>query len=290
MKITGKHWGILISTSSFRYLIILFGCVSFITACSQTTPSVEPSITPNPPTETPIPPTPTHTATPIPTDTPTLPPTLTETPSPTIDLPATAAFESTQEAQAMLDEINPILESVNYSTQTGYLAWSEIDPWPITSSSYGTTIFEPIDEGTEYKNYVLHYDVIWESTSGLAGCGLIFHSEKNLGSGKQYRFYAYRFSGLPYWTVELWNYNWPPTSTMGRGKINSAINQDNGSKNTFTLVVREDVMTVYANDIRLSHVPISTLNKGRIAFFAFQESGETTCAYENAWLWNLDEK
>jgi hypothetical protein len=190
----------------------------------------------------------------------------------------------------MLSEIDKVLQEVNYSTEEGYLAWSETDPWPITSTTYGTIIFEPIDEGTDYRTYVMHYDVTWESTSGLAGCGLIFHSEANLGSGKQYRFYAYRFSGLPYWTVELWNANWPPTSAMGRGKLNSAINQENGSTNTYTLVVREEIMTVYVNGNRLSHVPLSSLNKGRIAFFVFQESGKTTCAYENAWLWSLEEK
>ena len=278
VKITYHLWGIL----------ILLSLIFTLSSCQQNSPTAKPTSTSTvqTPTETSIP----STSTLTPTSTSTATATPSNTPTPTVDLPATAAFESTQEAQGMLDEINPVLERVNYSTKSGYLAWSEIDPWPITSSTYGATIFEPIDEGTEYENYVLHYDVTWKSTSGLAGCGLIFHSEKNLGSGKQYRFYAFRLSGLPYWTVELWNYNWPPTSTMGRGKINSIINQENGSKNTFTLVVRDEVMTVYANDVRLSHVPISTLHKGRIAFFAFQESGETTCAYENAWLWNLNDK
>ncbi len=188
----------------------------------------------------------------------------------------------------MLEGIRQVLEEVYLSTDSGALAWSEIDPWPITATSYGTSIYEPIDEGSEYQSYVLHYDVTWQTTSGLAGCGLIFHSEKDLGRGKQYRFYAYRFSGLPYWTVELWNYGPNPIPAMGRGKINSAIYQENGSTNSYTLVVRDDVMTIYANGRRLSHVPISTLNKGRIAFFAFQESGETTCAYKNAWLWELE--
>ena len=168
------------------------------------------------------------------------------------------------------------------------MAWSEIDPWPITSSSYGTIIFEPIDEGEVYQTYVMHYDVTWESTSGIAGCGLIFHAEDNLGLGRQYRFYSYRFSGLPYWTVELWEDGGYVNSAMGRGKLNSAINQDNGGTNTFTLHVKDGIMTAYANNMRLSHVPISGASQGRIAFFAFQESGETTCAYENAWLWVLD--
>jgi hypothetical protein len=75
---------------------------------------------------------------------------------------------------------------------------------------------------------------------------------------------------------------------MGRGKLNSAINQDNGSTNTLTLYVKKGIMTVYANNMRLSNVPISSKTQGQIAFFAFQESGETTCAHENACLWVLE--
>jgi len=134
----------------------------------------------------------------------------------------------------------------------------------------------------------MHYDVTWESTSGLAGCGLIFHANENFGEDRQYRFYNYRLSGLPYWTVQLWDNGGYVNSAMGRGKLNSAIKQDNGSTNTFTIHVKEGIMTVYAHDMRVSHVPILSINQGRIAFFVFQESGETTCAYENAWIWVLE--
>ena len=237
----------LLKTTAFAGLLCLVSL-----ACGLFTSIPDPTLTSVPPTETATPVPPTNTLTPEPTETltstPTETPTPTQTPSPTVDLPATAAYESTQEAEGMLTEIDKVLQKIDYSTEEGYLAWSEKDPWPITSTTYGTIIFEPIDEGTDYTTYILHYDVTWESTSGLAGCGLIFHSEENLGGGKQYRFYAYRFSGLPYWTVELWNANWPPTSAMGRGKFNSVINQENGSTNSYTLVVREGIMTVYANN------------------------------------------
>lgn len=265
-------------------------------ACASLFPTPEPTHTLIPDTDTPIP---TDTATPMPSETPTGTPTqtqtltetstATETPTATVDLAATAEFESTVAAEAQLEEIAKVLEDINLTSESGYLAWSEKDPWPITTTSYATTFFEPIDEGTEYKTYVMHYDVTWESTSGLAGCGLIFHSEEDLGMGRNYRFYSYRFSGLPYWTVELWENGSYVNSAMGRGKLNSVIHQENGSTNTFTLHVKEGIMTVYANDMRLSHVPISGANRGRIAFFVFQESGESTCAYENAWLWALHE-
>jgi hypothetical protein len=47
-------------------------------------------------------------------------------------------------------------------------------------------------------------------------------------------------------------------------------------------------MAAYANGERLSNVIISTMNKGRIGLFAWQESGKSTCTYENGWIWVLD--
>jgi hypothetical protein len=267
-----------------------------IAACAGTTPAPEPTSTPIPPTETAPPtetptltPSETPTNTPTETATPTSTPTDTPTPSPTPDLAATANFEMTQEAEANLAVAREILEDVKVSPNSGYLAWAEQDPWPLTATTYGTSFFEPIDEGTEYQNFVMHYDVTWDTDTGFAGCGLIFHSEESLGSGRQYRFYSFRFSGLPYWTVELWENGGFRNSAMGRGKLNSAINLENGSTNTYTLVVKDDIMTVYANDMRLSNVPIYGADKGRIAFFVFQESGETTCEFKNAWLWVIEE-
>jgi hypothetical protein len=285
-----------------KRLVVTFVLVILIllslsgTACSTINPTPEPTNTPlpptatSPPTATPSPtPTETPTSTLTPTHTPTNTSTATETATATPDLAATAGFESTLAAEAQLEKVGEVLDRINLSSDTGYLAWSEIDPWPITSTAYGTIIFEPIDEGEVYRTYVMHYDVTWESTSGLAGCGLIFHANDDLGAGRQYRFYSYRLSGLPYWTVELWENGSYVNSAMGRGKLNSAIHQENGSTNTFTIHVQEGIMTIYANDMRLSHVPIPSTNQGRIAFFVFQESGETTCAYEDAWLWALGE-
>jgi hypothetical protein len=254
-------------------LLLLGLFILILTSCkqqSEPTPAVLPTQS--------FPNTPTVTGTEVPTETP------------TPDLAATAAIESTLVAEAQLEKVEKVLDRIDLSPDSGHLAWSEIDPWPITSTSYGASIFEPIDEGEIYDTYVMHYDVTWESTSGLAGCGLIFHAKENFGEGRQYRFYSYRLSGLPYWTVELWENGSYVNSAMGRGKLNSAIHQDNGSTNTFTIHVKEGIMTVYANDMRLSHVPIPGTNQGRIAFFVFQESGETTCAYENAWLWVLDDE
>ncbi|MFQ5616963.1 MAG: hypothetical protein ACE5GO_10970, partial [Anaerolineales bacterium] len=277
------------------WVLLLF---ALAIACSiippAPTPTPEPTSTPVPPTQTPLPPTntptpePTETPTLIPTDTPTETPTPTDTPTATPDLAATAAYESTQAAEAALEKVGKVLAKVNLAQDSGYLAWADEGPIPVISDDYGTMTYIPIDDGVVYETYVLHVDITWDSTGGFAGCGIIFHAEDNLEFGKQYQFFVIRLSGLPAWDVELWNYgDWQSTVT-GRVKVNSAINQENRSTNNYVLVVKKGVTSIYANDTRLSNVIIS-LGEGRIAFYAAQESGETICVFENAWVWVLEE-
>ena len=158
---------------------------------------------------------------------------------------------------------------------------------PIKSSTYDEFNQEGIDDGVVYENYVLYVDVTWETTTALAGCGITFHSEDNLEKGKQYQFFAYRFSGLPAWDVELWEYGRYKAQTTGKWMINEAIDLSNGATNSYVLVVKDGLLSAYANGRRLSNVIISSLYKGRIAFYGWQESGESLCLFENGWIWAL---
>jgi len=239
-----------------------------------------PSDTPQP-TETPVPATP--------TDTPTETPTPTATPTATLDLAATAAFESTQLAEAVLALVEDELAKYNISTASGFLAWTEPEPIVVLNNVPGTYLSRPIDEGEVYSTYVLHTILTWESVTGLAGCGIIFHSEKNLQSGEQYRFHLLRLSGLPAWDVELWNFGSAQAVTTGQIKVNSAINQGFGDENELVVISTKGLVAFYANGTRLSNVIVNTRSEGRIGYFGFQESGVTNCSYSDNWIWVLEE-
>lgn len=73
-------------------------------------------------------------------------------------------------------------------------------------------------------------------------------------------------------------------------KTDCTILQDQGSTNSYLLVVQDDQMTIYANGKRLRTHYDKRLTEGTPAFFAGLESGETTCTFNNGWLWVLDEK
>jgi hypothetical protein len=282
-------------TRTILKIIALIGLLLFACVTTTATPTPElageeslPDVSTA--TDTAVPPTDTSTPEPteIPTTVPTDTPAPTETATPTPDLAATEAFEATQQAEAAQEMVSEVLAMAELTTDSGHLAWIQERAISVVSDVAWTTEIDSIDNGVVYESYVLNIDTTWETTTGFAGCGIIFHSDDNLERGKQYRFYTLRLSGLPGWDVELWNYGDWQSTTTGGVKYNSVIDQDNDATNNYTLVVRKGLMAAYANGERLSNVIISTMNKGRIGLFAWQESGKSTCTYENGWIWVLD--
>lgn len=154
--------------------------------------------------------------------------------------------------------------------------------------SFNSWTSRPLDDGEVYADFVFHVDVTWESSSGLAGCGVIFRSEDDLGDGLQYQFKTLRLDGAPLWIVQLYEFGRAIANSTGDAKINSAIDQDNGATNSYLFVAEDGLVGIYANGTRLSNVFINSRDEGRFAFFTFQESGETTCTFENIWIWQLN--
>ncbi len=279
--------------SNFRPRI---ACLLFITALvlgacnaapevTEVPPTAVPTATAVPPTETAVPPT----ETPLPTDTPE--PTATDTPEPTAttDFAATEAAEATAAFEALSSTVIEQLAVYDISADSGHLAWVGGAPVEVSTTGGFQKIYEPMDEGTVYSTYVLHVNVAWDSSTGFAGCGITFNSGDDLERSKQYEFITIRVSGLPLWAVQLIEFGDFLSSATGGAKVNGAINQGAGEVNEYVLIVRKGLMGAYANTVRLSNVIISSPSEGRIGFFAWQESGETTCTFSDAWVWALDE-
>ena len=235
------------------------------------------------PTDTSLP---TATPTPLPTDTPT--PTSTATVTETPDLASTRAAESTEQAANLMPEIEPVLEQYNLLTETGRIGWVQEKPIELYLDTYGSMVADnltPINQ--EFSDFVLSIDVTWSSKSGLAGCGLIFLAEKQLDYGEQYRFYTMRFSGLPAWDIVFYNYDEFQYSVTGDIRFNNAINLLDDSTNNYVLIHKDRVLSIYANGIRLGILDITSRNKGIFGIFSYQESGKTSCIFDNTWVWEL---
>jgi hypothetical protein len=285
-------------------LFALVLMVLLVTACAgsgQTTPSEIPADTPRaPPTQevvaTPAPsdkPEPTDipesTETPSPTDTPTPTETPAPTSTPTPDLEATAAAEATQKADTLLADIHTELENIGYSTESGNLGWIQEDPVEILVDTYEGFLYDPFAEGLEATDFVLKTDITWESSGGFAGCGLIFRSESNFEQGEQYELEVIRLSGLPGWDIVYNKYGEFQKNVTGILTA-GAINQDQGSTNTYILIAEEGKFTLYVNEQRIGsyYDYANSRLEGQFAFTGWQESGQTTCSYDNTWVWLLE--
>lgn len=186
----------------------------------------------------------------------------------------------------MLDDINAVLTEYDLSTETGRLAYL-VTPVSIKVNTYAEEKAIPIFPDVVLSDFVLHTEVTWNSQTGLAGCNIIFRSDGNLDRGKQYQFNMLRLQGLPLWDVEYHNLGRFQNNLSNGIRETGALFSDQGSTNVITLIAQGNKISIYSNGERLGIMTDSKLTSGSLAFAAFQESGETTCRYENTWVWDL---
>lgn len=270
-----RHWG---------------GRLGSVLLCALLGTACNPLAAPPTETATPLPP-PTETATPEPTETPVPTATATETPLPTAtatpDAKATAAAHATATVEAALGDINDILEDYGYSTKEGHLGFIH-DPVSVTVDTYGERHHITDYPEMDFGDFVLHSDVTWNTSSGLAGCYIVFRSDGDLERGRNYQLLTIRLQGLPLWGIGVYNNGYGEPLNPEGLLPDGAFEDTQGSTNEIVIVAEESKFTVYANGERLGTQVSGKLAKGAIAFGAMQESGTTTCEYKHTWVWSLD--
>jgi hypothetical protein len=277
-----------------KKLIVLlsFLCLA-LSACASPGAIQQPTATQLPPTttiptNTPAPTnTPEPTATLVPTDTPTPEPTATSTP----DKAATRAAEATQVVEQAEALIQKDLDKIDQTLPPGSLGWIQTQSQSIDMNGGNQWIYDPFAEDLVANDFILKTDITWESTGGLALCGFYFRSEPNFEQGEQYLFEMIRLSGLPGWDIALWKYG-NLKKAITKMHTASAIDQGQGATNEVILFAQDGQFTLYINDERIGQFFDYTeaRSDGYFAFDAMQESGDTTCTFDNTWVWLLDEE
>jgi hypothetical protein len=238
------------------------------------------------PTQTPLPTnTPAPTATPRPTETPV--PTATATPvppTPTPDRTATAEAQAAATTAAYVTQIDAELQKYDLSTQDGHLGWIHT-PVTMKLDTYGEYQYTVDYPEVKASDFVVHADIKWDTSTGLAGCGFLLRAADDFERGAQYQFAIVRLAFNPLWDIEYYNHGQFQTNVTGDLLNAPSLDDRPGSTNAVTVIVEGDKMTAYANGERLGATRDSRLTDGTVAFLAWQESGETTCTFTNAWLW-----
>jgi hypothetical protein len=185
-----------------------------------------------------------------------------------------------------LAKIAPDLETVGFTTDSGSLVYDYDIPMTMTVDQYMVYWPEPITDSA-LKDFVLHVDIRWDWTSGLAGCGIMFRAEDDLERGARYLFELMRLSGAPGWHMSYEKFNRIQANLVDY-RPDAVIKDEPNSTNNIMLVVQADLLQVYINGKKMREVRYSKLSEGGIAFLTWQESGETTCAFRNTWVWELN--
>jgi hypothetical protein len=274
IMITSLAWVALILTGLGCGLSALQPTVTAI----PTTTSTE-TATPNP--------TPTETVTPSPLPTETPIPMATNTSSPTPQLTKTIEAMDAKTAMAMTVRIVGDLEPLGLTIDRGRLGWFQTRQEEI--DLYEPKVYSVLspDQTITASNFIFSSEITWESSGGLAGCGLVFRVNGDLIRGEQYHLLTIRLSGFPGWEIEHWKDGLWQSTLNGRAMTSKAIDQSQGSTNQIVLVADGGTFTVYANGERLGRVLGPVLKEGKLGFIGFQDSGTTTCLFDNSWIWIL---
>lgn len=262
-------------------------CLILGTACTpQQAP--EPTATPAPPTAT-ASPAPTATPEPTATPTPTETPVPTATPTSTPDARATEAAAKTATVEAAISQINEVLADYDLSTDSGRLGYLH-PTLKLKVNTYGEDAIDTQFPDKMFKDFVLHTRVTWTSTTGLAGCFVVFRSDGDFDKGKHYRLFMMRLQGLPLWDMEYYSLGRFQRNITGDVRETGALFTEQGSENQLVLIAQGGKLAAYGNGERMGIASDSKLAEGTIAYGIFQESGETTCTYEDTWVWELESK
>lgn len=221
---------------------------------------------------------------------PTAEPTATSTPTPTStpDATATKAAAVTAEAGRLSSEIEEKLRSLALPTDNGRLAWHQSAPEFIDLRSYEEGALVPIAPDLQASDFIIGSRITWE-TNGWMTCGIRFRSSPAIDSGKQYEFNFLRLSGLPAWAIEFIK-DGEFANTPTDVRFSDEIDPSSGAEHEIVLHVEGEMFVVFINGVRQGRFfdYSKQATEGYFGFTAWQNSGQSTCTFEDSWIWLLD--
>lgn len=258
----------------FTPMVLVLACCNVL--APATIPNATPIIASPPPADTPAP-----TITTILTST--------ETPNPTStpDRTATVAVAETAEMAAKMIDILPRLEKLGYGPESGNLIYTGESLITLTVDSYQEDKVKQIVRDP-IQDFIFQANVRWNSTSGLAGCGIMFRAEEDTERGGNYQFLIMRLSGAPAYDIEYFKYGQYQYSLLPSTQFTAAIDERQDADNKLTLIVRSDSIESVINTTKGVDAFDKKLSAGHIGLMAWQESGKTTCTFSDVWVWELN--
>lgn len=183
------------------------------------------------------------------------------------------------------------LPSYGVDPAAGRLAW--IHP-PVTIQTEGYLQFDYANmfAATVAEDFVMSADITWNTRFGTTGCGFVLRTDGNdEGNYNQYMTIATRGASGRVGFIIMQNGEVKDdeiTDIYANG-IDPLFDWQNDTTNRLTVVGRGNTFTIFTNGTQIGEVtPSVQYERGFVAFVALNESGNTTCHFDNAWLWLIE--
>lgn len=210
---------------------------------------------------------------------------------------ATTSAVSTQEvldAAATATRRAPILEELatyGVDPNQGRLAWIH-QPITIETEGYLQYNYANQNISTVAQDFVLAGDITWNTRFGTTGCGFVLRSDGDEEENfDQYLVIATRGASghVGFVIMQDGEVKTNEITDIYANGIDPLFEWQNDTTNRLTVVARGNTFTIYTNGTRIGEVtPSVAYERGFVAFVALNESGDTTCHYEDTWLWLIE--
>ena len=205
-----------------------------------------------------------------------------------------AATQEVLDAAATATRRAPVLEELatyGVDPNQGRLAW--IHP-PVTIETEGFLQYNYANQNiaTVAQDFVLAGDITWNTRFGTTGCGFVLRSDGDEEENfDQYLAIATRGASghVGFIIMQDGEVKTNEITDIYANGIDPLFEWQNDTTNRLAVVARGNTFTIYTNGTRIGEVtPSVAYERGFVAFVALNESGDTTCHYEDTWLWLIE--
>lgn len=173
----------------------------------------------------------------------------------------------------------------------GRMAWIH-PPVTIQASGYLSYTYANQNIATVAQDFVLASDITWNTRFGTAGCGYVLRSDGDPeGNYDQYIALVIRGgSGELFFTImQDGDVVQNEITDININRLDPSFEWQNDTTNRFAVVARGNTYSFYSNGSHVGDVtPSIAYDRGFVAFVGLNESGTTTCHYDNAYLWLIE--
>jgi hypothetical protein len=203
------------------------------------------------------------------------------------------ATEVSLEEAATATAVAPIeaeLRSYGIDPAAGQLGW--VHP-PVTIHVEDYLGFDYANQFLETvaADFVVAADITWNTQFGSTGCGFVVRSDGDEEAFNQYLIIATRGAEghVGFIVMRDGDVIIDESEDIYANGIDPLFEWQNDMTNRIVVVGQGDTFTIYTNGTQIGEITNEGgLEKGFVALVALNESGYTTCNYDNTWLWLMD--